>query len=109
GTADEPALLARNVAAMESCASALLEEGHFPVLGEWDALPMVRLSGSTKVGDAVYDALFHAHAQRLLERCDAVLRIGGPSDGADAMVSIGERLGLQIYRSLAEVPAFAPA
>lgn len=108
GTDDVPELLARNVAAMESAAALLLEAGHFPVLGEWVAQPMVRLAGSTRVGDAAFEARFHAYAQRLLERCDAVLRIGGPSEGADAMVAVGERLGLPIYRSLEEVPAFVP-
>jgi molybdopterin biosynthesis enzyme len=70
---------------------------------------MVRLAGSTQAGDAVYDALFHAHAERLLARCDAVLRVGGPSAGADAMVDIGARLGLRIFHSLAEVPGLSTA
>ena len=104
GTGDDPVLMDRNVAEMERYALPLYEAGHFPVLGEWLALPMVRLAGSTRVGDAVYEAQFHAHAERLLERCDAVLRVGGPSAGADAMVAIGERRGLRIFQSLAEVP-----
>jgi hypothetical protein len=75
------------------------EAGHLPALGEWLALPMVRLAGSTRAGDAVYEALFHAHAQRLLER--------GPPAGADAIVAIGARLGLRIFHSLAQVPGLA--
>ncbi len=105
GTGDDPDLLARNVAQMESYALPLYQAGHLPVLGEWLALPMVRLAGSQQIGDATYDALFHQHAERLLARCDAVLRVGGASAGADAMVAIGKRLGLQIFHSLAEVPA----
>jgi nudix-type nucleoside diphosphatase (YffH/AdpP family) len=108
GTGDDPLRLAENVAAMERHALPLYAAGHFPVLGEWLALPMVRLAGSTRIGDATYDALFHAHAERLLARCDAVLRIGGASAGADAMVAIGARLGLRIFNSLAEVPGLAP-
>jgi hypothetical protein len=107
GTGDDPALLARNVVEMERHALPLSEAGHIPVLGEWLALPMVRLAGSTRVGDAVYQALFHAHAQRLLERCDAVLRVGGPSAGAGAMVAVGARLGLRIFHSLDQVPRLA--
>jgi nudix-type nucleoside diphosphatase (YffH/AdpP family) len=107
GTNDDPGLLAANVAAMESCALPLYEAGHFPVIGEWLALPMVRLAGSASIGDEVCDSMFHAHAERLLERCDAVLRIGGASVGADAMVALGERLGLRIFRSLSEVPVVA--
>jgi len=44
------------------------------------------------------------HAARLLARCDAVLRIGGPSRGADALLELGRSLGLRIFNSLAEVP-----
>jgi len=108
GTGDDPALLARNVEAMEQAAARLLEAGHFPVLGEWVALPMTRLAGSRGVGDAVYEARFHAYAQRLLERCDAVLRIGGASEGADTMVRLGEERGLRIYHALEEVAPFVP-
>ena len=107
GTGDDPALLAANLAAMERCALPLYQAGHFPLLGEWLALPMARLAGSTTLGDAAHDAMFHPHAERLLERCDAVLRIGGASAGADAMVAAADRRGLPVYRSLAEVPAVA--
>nr|BFD41684.1 hypothetical protein FFPRI1PSEUD_31830 [Pseudomonas sp. FFPRI_1] len=108
GTEDDPARLADNVEAMERCAAQVLAAGHFPVLGEWVALPLTRLAGSLEVGDAVYNAQFHAYAERLLERCDAVLRIGGPSAGADAMVSIGERLGLGIYQQVEQLPVIVP-
>ncbi|MBA5688371.1 NUDIX domain-containing protein [Duganella sp. LX47W] len=104
GTGDDPALIARNVAAMEACALPLYEAGHVPVLGEWLALPMLALAGSRGTGDAVYEALFHPHAQRLLARCDAVLRIGGPSAGADLMVETARGLGLPVFQSLDEVP-----
>jgi hypothetical protein len=38
------------------------------------------------------------------EKCDAVLRVGGPSFGANEMVRVGRSLGLSIYRTLAETP-----
>jgi ADP-ribose pyrophosphatase len=75
------------------------------VLGEWLALPTVRLAGSSRAGDAIFDAVFHPHAQRLLARCDAVLRIGGASAGADLMVATARELGKEVYYALAEVPA----
>lgn len=109
GTADDPARIAANVAAMEACALPLYERGHVPVLGEWLALPVVQAAGSQAVGDAVHDAIFHPHCERLLAHCDAVLRIGGPSAGADRMVAAAERLGLLIYRDLAAIPAAIPA
>jgi hypothetical protein len=82
----------------------LYEAGHLPVLGEWLALPTVRLAGSREPGDAVFDAVFHPHAQRLLARCDAVLRIGGPSAGADLMVATARQLCKRVYRTLEEIP-----
>jgi ADP-ribose pyrophosphatase len=103
GTNYDPARIARNVEAMEACVMPLYRAGHLPVLGEWLALPTVRLAGSGRAGDAVFDAVFHAHAQRLLARCDAVLRIGGASSGADLMVATARELGKRIYRSLDEI------
>jgi len=108
GTGDDPALVANNVATMEACVMPLYEAGHLPVLGEWLALPMVRLAGSARAGDAAFDAMFHPHAQRLLARCDAVLRIGGPSAGADLMVATASKLGKRIYHALAEIPPAQP-
>jgi nudix-type nucleoside diphosphatase (YffH/AdpP family) len=104
GTDDDPARIAANVAAMEACALPLYERGHVPVLGEWLALPVVQAAGSQAIGDAVYDAVFHPHCERLLPHCDAVLRVGGPSEGADRMVTAAQRHGLRIYRDLADIP-----
>lgn len=103
GTGDDPVLMARNVAAMQAVCLPLYAAGHMPVLGEWLALPMLALAGSTQVGDSVYDTLFHAHAERLLGHCDAVLRIGGASQGADRMVAVAQELGLPVYCSLEEI------
>lgn len=107
GTGDDPGLLAANLAAMERCALPLYQAGHFPLIGEWLALPMARLAGSIHIGDAAHDAMSHPHAERLLARCDAVLRIGGASAGADAMAAEGRRLGLRIFGSLSDVTGIA--
>lgn len=107
GTGDDPARMAANVALMESCAMPLYQAGHLPVLGEWLALPMVRLAGSRTIGDEAFDAMFHPHAERLLARCDAVLRVGGASAGADRMVDTAARMGKRVFRSLREIPGAA--
>jgi len=104
GTNDDPALIRKNVQEMESYALPIFRAGHIPVLGEWLALPLVELAGSRKIGDDAFTEVFHPIATRLLEKCDAVLRVGGPSAGADEMVRVGRRLGLPIYDKLAEVP-----
>jgi len=105
GTGDDPARMAANVAAMEAQCLPLYAAGHLPVLGEWLALPMLALAGSKQVGDAVYEALFHTHCERLLSHCGAVLRIGGESSGADRMVAVARGLGLPVYFSLEDIPA----
>ena len=105
GTNDDPALIRRNVEEMESYALPIFRAGHIPILGEWLALPLVELAGSTKIGDDAFSEIFHPIAVRLLEKCDAVLRVGGPSAGADEMLRVGRSLGLKIYANLAEIHA----
>jgi hypothetical protein len=107
GTNDDPALIKKNVEEIESYALPIFRAGHIPILGEWLALPLVALGGSKTLGDAVFNEVFHPIATRLLEKCDAVLRVGGPSAGADEMVRVGRTLGLQIYATPAEIPIAA--
>lgn len=104
GTNDDPALIRKNVEEMESYALPIFRAGHIPILGEWLALPLVELAGSRKIGDDAFNEIFHPIAIRLLEKCDAVLRVGGPSAGADEMARVGRSLGLKIYTTPAEIP-----
>jgi hypothetical protein len=104
GTNDEPAKLAANVAAMNAAALDVFRAGHLPVTGEALALPLVELAGSRHVGDAAFDEIFHPIARRLLDRCDAVLRIGGASAGADEMVAIARGQGKPVFSGVAEQP-----
>ena len=103
GTNDDPALIRKNMEAMESYALPIFRAGHVPVLGEWFALPLVELAGSKKIGDEAFNEIFHPIAVRLLEKCDAVLRVGGLSAGADEMVRVGRARGLKIFTSLEEI------
>ena len=104
GTGDDPGKLAENVRVMESYALPLFRAGHVPLVGEWLALPLVAAAGSKRVGDAAFNEIFHPIAERLLARCDAVLRVGGASQGADLMVETAESRGLRVFHSLADVP-----
>jgi hypothetical protein len=109
GTNDDLELMAANVREMESLALPIFRAGHIPVLGEWFALPLVQVAGSTHPGDAAFNEIFHPISVRLLQKCDAVLRVGGNSAGADEMVRIGRELGLKTYSRLAEIPGCHPA
>lgn len=104
GTGDDPTKMAANVQAMEALALPIFRAGHIPVLGEWFALPLVHLAGSKRVGDEPFNEIFHPIAERLITRCDAVLRTGGASVGADQMVALAQEKGLSVYYRLQDIP-----
>ncbi|HYJ20182.1 MAG TPA: DUF4406 domain-containing protein [Burkholderiales bacterium] len=108
GTNDDPVRIAANVQAMTDMALRLFRAGHLPVLGEWFALPLIEHGGSKQIGDAVFDEIFHPISRRLVEKCDACLRIGGPSKGADEMVALAKSFGKQVFFSYEEIPAAMP-
>jgi hypothetical protein len=107
GTDDDPTKMKANVAAMEQYALPLFRAGHIPVVGEWFALPLVDLAGSTRVGDASFNEIFHPIAERLVARCDAVLRVGGASAGADEMVRLAQSQGRAVFHRIEEIPGCA--
>ena len=103
GTNDQPELIAANVEHMSQVSLELYRMGHLPVMGEWFALPLIETAGSKEIGDAAFNEIFHPVAIRLLDKVAAVLRIGGPSQGADEMVRIGREKGKKVYFPIAEV------
>ena len=84
---DDPKKIAANVQAMTDTALTIYRLGHLPVMGEWFALPLIEAAGSKHIGDAAFNEIFHPVAVQLIGHCDAVLRTGGPSSGADEMVA----------------------
>jgi len=105
GTDDDPVRIQANVDAMTGMSLRLFRAGHLPVMGEWYALPLIEHAGSHEVGDAVFNEIFHPVSRRLVAKCDAVLRIGGASAGADEMVALARQHGKAVYFSIDEVPA----
>lgn len=104
GTDGEPALIARNLARLEEAAGPIFRLGHVPMIGEWVALPVLRTLDPVDAGEG--DVMYET-ARRLLQHCDAVLRLPGESSGADKDVEIAQELGLPVYRSLDEIPSAA--
>ena len=104
GTNDDPEKMAANLRALESVALPLYRAGHIPLIGEWLALPLLREAGSVKPGDAIYEEILYPIANRLITRCDAVLRLPGAFKGADEDVRLAREIGLSVFTSLAEVP-----
>ena len=105
GTGDDPGKLAANVAAMNRVALDVFRAGHVPVTGEALALPLVELAGSERVGDPIFDAIFHPISRALVARCDAVVRTGGASAGADEMVELARRDGKLVVTRADALPA----
>jgi len=108
GTNDDPVLISKNVAAMTEASLQLFRAGHLPVMGEWFALPLIEHAGSTAIGDAVFNEIFHPIARRLVAKCDACLRIGGPSTGADDIVALARQYGKAVYFNVQQLPATQP-
>ena len=119
GTGDDPAKLAANERAMQEAALEVFRRGHLPVTGEALALPLIRVAAASAAsapdaavvapdaaapGSPLFDEIFHPIARRLVARCDAVLRIGGTSAGADEMVAIAREHGAAVVHAIDELP-----
>ena len=104
GTNGDPAKIAANRARLESYCLPIYEKGHLAVVGEWFALPIMHAAGSLQHGDSIFDAYQYPVAHRLIQRCDAVLRIPGESRGADMDVAHAKALGLQVFYALEDIP-----
>ncbi|WP_240632304.1 MULTISPECIES: DUF4406 domain-containing protein [unclassified Cryobacterium] len=109
GTGDDPVLLRQNLARLEEAAWPIFQAGHLPMIGEWVALPVLASAGVTDVAHPLAADVMYPTAERLLERCDGVLRLPGDSRGADQDVAIARRRGIPVYTSITEIPGLAEA
>lgn len=96
-----PATRAVNLKTLNQAAVALHRAGHVPIIGVNMALPMIEAAGGTA---SAYEEIMAPVSLALVDRCDACLRIGGPSKGADDEVKRFEAAGRPVFRSLDEVP-----
>jgi hypothetical protein len=108
GTGDDPEKMAVNLARLEQVALQIYARGHVPVIGEWLAVPLARQAGSTRVGDATWEAYGYPTADRLLEFCTGVLRIEGDSRGAEGDMEVAKRRGLKVYYDVEDLPIGTP-
>ena len=106
GTGDDRALMAENLIRLEEAAWPIFRSGHIPMIGEWVALPVLRSAGANGPLDPLADQVMYPTAERLLEHCDAVLRLPGESTGADQDVAIAHRRGIPVYHRVEEIPGY---
>lgn len=107
GTGDDPVLLRRNLTRLEQVAWPIFKAGHLPMIGEWVALPVLESAGVEDLSDPIAGQVMYPAAERLLQQCDAVLRLAGESRGADQDVAIALDRGIPVYYSLDQVPGIA--
>lgn len=92
---------AANLRRLNEAAVAVLRKGHVPVIGVNLALPIIEAAG----GDAAAEAeVMMPLSLALAARCDAFLRIGGRSAGADQEMARFVAAGKAVFRSLDELP-----
>ncbi len=106
GTGDDRDLMAQNLARLEEAAWPIFRAGHIPMIGEWVALPVLRSAGAEGPLSPLAEHVMYPTAERLLQHCDAVLRLPGESRGADQDVAIAQERGLPIYHQVEDVPGF---
>lgn len=104
GTDGDAARIAANRAALEAQALPVYARGHLPLIGEWLACPIIEAAGGCTPGDAVFEAYQYPVAERLLMRCDAVLRLPGASRGADLDVARARARGLPVVHAVEDLP-----
>ncbi|PJI97653.1 hypothetical protein CLU85_2446 [Acidovorax sp. 69] len=104
GTDGDPEKIAANRARLEAAALPIYERGHLPLLGEWLALPIIHAAGGRETSDDIFHAYQYPVAERLLSRCDAVLRLPGESRGADMGVARARARGLPVVHHVDELP-----
>ena len=99
--APTPQARAANLRTLNEAALAVLRAGHLPLIGVNLALPVIAAAGDT---NAAYDEIMMPLSLALAERCDAILRIGGPSHGADAEAERFRATGRPVFSALDQIP-----
>ncbi len=88
-----------NLLALNRAAYEVFRRGHVPIIGVNLALPVIQAAGPQ-----MYEAIMMPLSLALADRCDAILRIGGSSRGADDEVDRVRARGGRVYLSVEEIP-----
>lgn len=87
---------------MSAAALRVFELGHVPIVGAHSAMPLIEAAGEDR-----YEEIMMPHALALLERCDALLWVGGHSAGVDLEVARAKERGIPVFESVEELATCA--
>jgi hypothetical protein len=104
GTDGDEAKIQKNLEAMEAYALPLFKKGHLGMVGEWAAWPVIKSAGGDTHSSPEFTEYQYPVAHRLLEKCDAILRIPGESRGADLEMEKARQMGKIIFTDIDQVP-----
>jgi hypothetical protein len=104
GTDGDEAKIQQNLEAMESYALPLFKKGHLGMVGEWAAWPVIKSAGGDTHSSPEFTEYQYPVAHRLLEKCDAILRIPGESRGADLEMEKARQMGKLIFTDIDQIP-----
>ena len=105
GTEGDEGRIRANLARMEAMALPVYERGHLAVVAEWLSWPVIQQAGGVDHASPEFEQFQYPVAHRLLSLCDAVLRIPGPSRGADLECELAREMGKPVYSSVEDIPA----
>lgn len=94
----------RNLLALNEAAVAVLDKGHIPVIGVNLALPIIEAAGRDR-----YDEIMMPLSLAIASRCDAILRVGGDSTGADDEVECVRARAGSVYSRASDLPDYSAA
>lgn len=95
----DPKIWSSNLRKMNDAAYEVMRKGHVPIIGVNMALPIIEAAGAQN-----YEDIMMPMSLRLAERCDAILRMGGASKGADEELEQFQRRGLKVFHQVDEIP-----
>ena len=89
----------KNLDYLNQVALEVFKKGYIPIVGVNAALPIAQAS----LQNDLFDAVMMPIALALVSRCDALLRVGGDSNGADNEVALMLALGKKVFYHIDEI------
>ena len=88
-----------NLTMINLAAYEVFRRGHVPIVGVNLGLPIIRAAAGPD-----FDQVMKPLSLAISERCDAVLRLPGASQGADQEVALIRDRGGQVFTDISQVP-----